>query len=153
MGLELHPHPHPSSGPKLKSQAEEPLRFRRDLWLLVNSKGNKYKINFSVCRVFVRALFRVRGLVDKKYNFTTTSNEITTTRIDPLIDLLTRPLLKVTRIGLQMASLSWKLDDSVDQSLIKGYRIILNSKPNEILPPNQHEYELRNIKPGIYLYE
>jgi len=119
----------------------------------MNSKANTYKINFSVGRIFVRALFRVHGLIDTKSNLTTTSNEITTTRIDPLIDLLTRPLLKVTRIGLQMASLSWKLDDSVDQSLIKGYRIILNSKPNEILPPNQHEYELRNIKPGIYFYE
>jgi len=48
-----------------------------------------------------------------------------------------------------MANLSWKLDDSVDQTLIKGYRIILNSKPTEILPPNQHEYELRNLKPGL----
>jgi hypothetical protein len=47
-----------------------------------------------------------------------------------------------------MVNLSWTLDDSVDQTLVKGYRIILNSKPTEILPPNQHEYELRNLKPG-----
>jgi hypothetical protein len=52
-------------------------------------------------------------------------------------------------VGLQMASLAWQLDDSVDQALVKGYRIILNSKPTEILPSNQHEYELRDLKPGI----
>jgi len=51
-----------------------------------------------------------------------------------------------------MANLSWKLDDSVDQTLVKGYRIILNSKPTEILLPTQHEYELRNLKPGKYFY-
>ncbi|CAF0883109.1 unnamed protein product [Adineta steineri] len=97
--------------------------------------------------VFVRALYHVQGLNDTKY-LVTKSNEIKTTRIDPLIELLTRPLLQVTRIGLQTAYLSWKLDDSVDQTLIKGYRMILNSKPTEILPPDQHEYELRNLKPG-----
>jgi hypothetical protein len=48
-----------------------------------------------------------------------------------------------------MASLAWQLDDSVDQALVKGYRIILNSKPTEILPSNQREYELRDLKPGI----
>jgi len=46
-------------------------------------------------------------------------------------------------------NLSWKFDDSVDESLIKGYRIILNTKPSEILSSNQHEYELRKLKPGI----
>jgi hypothetical protein len=51
-----------------------------------------------------------------------------------------------------MANLSWKLDDSVDQTLIKGYRIIRNSKPTEILPPNQYEYELRNLKPGKKIF-
>jgi hypothetical protein len=70
-----------------------------------------------------------------------------------LIDLLSRPLLKVTRVGLQMANLSWKLDDSTDQSLVKGYRIVLNSKPGEILSPNQHEYELRNLKPGMDIHK
>jgi len=79
------------------------------------------------------------------------SNEVTTTPGDSFIDLLPRPLLKVIRVGLQMASLAWKLDDSVDQTLVKGYRIILNSKPTEILPPNQHEYELTGLKPGKYL--
>jgi hypothetical protein len=98
------------------------------------------------CRVFIRAAFHTGESNDKNYVITT-SNQVTTARVDPLIDLLTRPLLKVTRIGLQMANLSWKLDDSVDQSLVKGYRIILNSKPTEILSPNQHEYELRNLKP------
>jgi hypothetical protein len=47
-----------------------------------------------------------------------------------------------------MVNLSWKPDDSVDRTLIKGYRIILNSKPTQILPANQYEYELRNFKPG-----
>ncbi|CAF2333699.1 unnamed protein product [Rotaria sp. Silwood2] len=98
--------------------------------------------------IFVRALFYVHGSDDARFTtMATKSNEVITTRIDSLIDLLTRPLLQVTRIGLQMAVLSWKLDDSVDQSLVKGYRIFLNSKPTEILPPNKHEYELRNLKP------
>jgi hypothetical protein len=80
------------------------------------------------------------------------SNVVTTTTTDDsFIDLLPRPLLKVIRVGLQMASLAWKLDDSVDQTLVKGFRIILNSKPTEILPPNQHEYELTGLKPGKYL--
>ena len=100
--------------------------------------------------MFVRAFFHVRGLSDTKYA-ATNSNEVKTTRIDPLIDLLTRPLLQVTRTGVQTATLSWKLEDSVDPILIKGYRIILNSKPTEILPANQHEYELRNLKPGPFL--
>jgi len=78
----------------------------------------------------------------------TTSNEVKTTRVDPLIDLLARPILKVTHLGVQMVNLSWKPDDSVDRTLIKGYRIILNSKPTQILPANQYEYELRNFKPG-----
>ncbi len=91
----------------------------------------------------------MQGLKDIEY-VNTTSNEVTTARVDPLIDLLPRPLLKVTRVGLQMANLSWKLDDSVDQTLVKGYRIILNSKPTEILLPTQNEYELRNLKPGKY---
>lgn len=51
-----------------------------------------------------------------------------------------------------MVHLSWKLDDAVDQTLIKGYRVILNSRPTEILPPNQHEYELRNLRPGLYFF-
>jgi len=51
-----------------------------------------------------------------------------------------------------MANLSWKLDDSVDQTLVKGYRIILNSKPTEILLPTQNEYELRHLKPGKYSF-
>ena len=82
---------------------------------------------------------------------TTVSREVTTAKVDPLIDLLTRPLLQVTRVGLQMVTLSWKLDDSVDQALVKGYRMILNSKPTEILPPTQREYEMRNLKPGRFL--
>ncbi|CAF0725940.1 unnamed protein product [Rotaria sordida] len=98
--------------------------------------------------VFVRAFFNVQGSNDIRVIATATSDEVITTRIDPLIDLLPRPILRVTRIGLQMAVLSWKLDESVDQSLVKGYRIILNSKPSEILPPNQYEYELRNLKLG-----
>ncbi len=89
----------------------------------------------------------MQGITDIEYVITT-SNEVTTAIPGPSIDLLTRPLLKVTRVGLQMVNLSWTLDDSVDQTLVKGYRIILNSKPTEILPPNQHEYELRNLKPG-----
>jgi hypothetical protein len=89
----------------------------------------------------------VQGITDIEY-VQTTSNVVRTTTVHPLIDLLTRPLLKVTHVGLQMVNLSWTLDDSVDQTLVKGYRIILNSKPTEILPPNQHEYELRNLKPG-----
>jgi hypothetical protein len=100
--------------------------------------------------VFVQAFFHVRGSSDTKY-LTTSSNKVKTTRIDPLIELLTRPLLQVTRTGVQMAKLSWKVEDSVDPALIKGYRIILNSKPTEILPSNQQEYELRNLKPGQYL--
>ena len=110
----------------------------------MNININKYICD---CRVFIRAAFHTRGSNDKNYVITT-SNQVTTARVDPLIDLLPRPLLTVTRVGSQMANLSWKLDDSVDQSLVKGYRIILNSKPTEILPPNQHEYELRNLKPG-----
>lgn len=98
-------------------------------------------------RIFVRALFHVQGLTDLEY-VKTQSNEMKTTKVDPLIDLITRPLLKVVRVGLQMVSFSWKLDDSVDPILIKGFRIILNSKPTEILPPTQTEYELTGIKPG-----
>lgn len=44
--------------------------------------------------------------------------------------------------------MSWKFADSIDQSSIKGYRIILNTKPIETLLPNQHEFELRNLKSG-----
>jgi len=108
----------------------------------------------------------MQGLGDTKYA-TTSSNEITTERVIPLIDLLPRPILQVTRVGLQMViffhlnnlfnhlynqfqvNLAWKFGDSVNQSSIKGYRIILNTKPTETLSPNQHEYELRDLKPGI----
>ncbi|CAF3973637.1 unnamed protein product [Rotaria sp. Silwood1] len=98
-------------------------------------------------RVFVQALFTIQELSETKY-FTTTSNEVKIERVIPLIDLLPRPILTVTRIGLQMANFSWKLENSVDQSLIKGFRIILNKKPTEIFSSNQYEYELRNIKSG-----
>jgi hypothetical protein len=101
-------------------------------------------------RIFVRALFHVQGLTDIDY-LKTISNRVITTSVDPLIDLLPRPLLQVTHVGLQMASLQWKLDESTDLALVKGYRIILNSKPTEILPSNQHEYELTGLKPGKYL--
>ncbi|CAF1524841.1 unnamed protein product [Rotaria sp. Silwood1] len=97
--------------------------------------------------VFVQALFTIQELSETKY-FTTTSNEVKIERVIPLIDLLPRPILTVTRIGLQMANFSWKLENSVDQSLIKGFRIILNKKPTEIFSSNQYEYELRNIKSG-----
>ncbi len=106
---------------------------------------------FFFRRIFVRAFFHVQGSMDIEY-VQSKSNEVTTmTPGDSSIDLLPRPLLKVIRVGLQMASLAWKLDDSVDQTLVKGYRIILNSKPTEILPPNHHEYELTGLKPGKYL--
>jgi hypothetical protein len=105
--------------------------------------------NFVFCRVFVRAFFHVQGLTDIDY-LKTQSIPMITTKVDPLIDLLSRPLLKVNRVGLQMVSLAWKLDDSVDETLVKGYRIILNSKPTEILPSDQHEYELTGLKPGKY---
>ena len=78
------------------------------------------------------------------------SNEVVTTSIDSLIDLLTRPLLKVSRIGLQMATLSWEFDADVDLSLVKSYRIVLNSRPIETLPSNQREHDLLNLKPGIH---
>ncbi|CAM4854988.1 unnamed protein product [Rotaria socialis] len=96
---------------------------------------------------FVRALFHAYESNDLNY-VTTTSDEVITQNYHGLIELLTRPLLQVASIGLQMATLSWTLDSSVDQSLVKGYRIFLNSKPTEILLPNQHEYEFRNLKPG-----
>ena len=99
------------------------------------------------CRIFVRALLHIQGLTDIEYA-RTQSNEVKTTKVDQLIDILPRPLLKVTRVGLQLVSLSWTMPDSVDQVLIKGYRIILNSKPTEILPPTQAEYELTGLKPG-----
>ncbi|CAF3616975.1 unnamed protein product [Adineta steineri] len=60
---------------------------------------------------------------------------------------LSQPILKVTQIGIQMVNLSWTLNDSVDPSWIKAYRIIVNTKPTEILPPNQHEYKLENLEP------
>lgn len=99
------------------------------------------------CRIFLRALFHIHGSKDIEY-VQTTSNEVATTKVDPLIDLIPRPLLKVTRVGLQMANLTWTLDDTADQKLIKGYRIVLNSKPTEILSSDQHEYELTGLKPG-----
>jgi hypothetical protein len=43
----------------------------------------------------------MQGLGDAKYA-TTSSNEIRTERVIPLIDLLPRPILEVTRVGLQM---------------------------------------------------
>ncbi|CAF1469981.1 unnamed protein product, partial [Adineta ricciae] len=97
--------------------------------------------------VFVRTYYHIQGSKDTKY-LITESNRVKTKRIDPLIELLTRPVLKVTKLGVQTASLSWKLDDTIDPSLVKGYRIILNSKPTEILSATQHEYELRNLKAG-----
>ncbi|CAF5108035.1 unnamed protein product, partial [Rotaria magnacalcarata] len=97
-------------------------------------------------RIFVRALFHAYESNDLNY-VSTTSTEVITQNYHGFIELLTRPLLKVASIGLQLATLSWVLDSSVDQTLVKGYRIFLNSKPTEILLPNQHEYELRNLKP------
>jgi len=47
----------------------------------------------------------MQGLGDKKYA-TTSSNEITTEKVIPLIDLLPRPILQVTRVGLQMVIFS-----------------------------------------------
>ncbi|CAF4237631.1 unnamed protein product [Rotaria socialis] len=96
--------------------------------------------------VFVRALFTIEKSTDTEYF--SKSSELKVDRVIPLIDLLPRPVLKVIRIGLQMATVSWKFDDSVNQSLIKGYRIILNGKAAEILPPKKYEYELQNIKSG-----
>jgi len=108
----------------------------------------------------------MQGLGDTKYA-ATSSNEITTERVIPLIDLLPPPILEVTRVGLQMViffhlnnlfnhlynqfqvNLAWKFDDSVNRASIKGYRIVLNTKPTETLSPNQHEYELRDLKPSI----
>ena len=103
--------------------------------------------SFLFRRIYLQALFHIHGSRDIEY-VTTKSNEVSTTRIDPLIDLIPRPLLKVIRVGLQMANLAWTIDDTADQKLIKGYRIILNSKPTEILSSDQHEYELPGLKPG-----
>lgn len=106
--------------------------------------------------------------MDEKKCISTTSNEVLIERVIPLIELLPKPILRVTRIGLQLVTitsfeilfynlinkfqinLSWKFDDSVDQSSIKGYRLFLNTKPTETFLPNQYEYELRNLKPGTH---
>lgn len=53
------------------------------------------------CRVFVRALYTVQASKDAKV-VTTTSNEVVLEKAVPLIDLIPRPVLKVTRVGLQM---------------------------------------------------
>ncbi|CAF0920401.1 unnamed protein product [Adineta ricciae] len=57
-------------------------------------------------------------------------------------------MFDVTRIGPQMVILSWKIADSVDHSLIKGYELVMNKKIIQILTSNQHEYEIRNFQPG-----
>ncbi|CAF3224711.1 unnamed protein product [Rotaria sp. Silwood2] len=141
-------------GQKFSDKIKSDQNFQQDdyiehVWHVSNSeldiKGIPDRHEYTV---FVQALFSIQELSDTKY-FTTTSNEIKIERVIPLIDLLPKPVLKVTRIGLQMASFSWKLDNPVDQSLIKGFRIILNKKPTEVLSSNQYECELRNIKSGI----
>lgn len=102
---------------------------------------------FLCCRIFLNALFHIHGSKDIEY-VKTQSNEVSTARVDPLIDLIPRPMLKVTSVGLQMANLAWTIDETADQKLIKGYRIVLNSKPTEILSAEQHEYELTGLRPG-----
>ncbi|CAF1293197.1 unnamed protein product [Rotaria sordida] len=140
-------------GQKFSDEIKSDQNFQQDgyiehVWHVSNSpldiKGIPDRHEYIV---FVQALFTIQELSETKY-FTTTSNEIIIERVIPLIDLLPKPVLKVTRIGLQMVNFSWKLDNSVDQSLIKGFRIVLNRKPTEILSSNQYECELRNIKSG-----
>lgn len=112
----------------------------------IKANINQYLFFFS-SRVFVRAFYHAEASNDIEC-FEAKSNEVITTRVDPRMDLLTRPLLKVTSLGVETVILSWKLDDSVDESLVKGFRIFHNTKPTEILPPTQHEYEISNLKPG-----
>lgn len=64
------------------------------------------------CRIFVRAFYQVKGLTNTNYVHTD-SNEITTARIDPLIDLLTRPLLKVVKLGNQSVIISLRLSHGI----------------------------------------
>ncbi|CAF3704714.1 unnamed protein product [Rotaria sp. Silwood1] len=130
--------------PPLEMPLKEQLIDRYFAYITVNAESPPPDMRLEV---FVQALFTIQELSETKY-FTTTSNEVKIERVIPLIDLLPRPILTVTRIGLQMANFSWKLENSVDQSLIKGFRIILNKKPTEIFSSNQYEYELRNIKSG-----
>ncbi len=59
---------------------------------------------FLLHRAFVRALFTVQVLDDTK-QASTISNEVITEKVIPLIDLIPRPVLKVTRVGLQMVIL------------------------------------------------
>lgn len=51
------------------------------------------------CRVFVRALFNIEESIDK--NHFSKSNKVKLERVIPLIDLIPRPVIKVTDIGLQ----------------------------------------------------
>ncbi|CAF0740560.1 unnamed protein product, partial [Didymodactylos carnosus] len=102
-------------------------------------EGISERIDYTV---FVRGFFHMHGVTDIKYA-SSTSAELSTSRYNPLAELLIRPLLKVAR-----ASVVWSIDQSVDESLIKGYRLIVNGKPAEILAPTQHEYEFSNISPG-----
>lgn len=90
----------------------------------------------------------MQGCTDLTY-LSTFSNKVVTTNLDRLGDMLPRPILQVTDIGLQTVTVSWKLSASIEESLIKGYRIIQNSKPTEIISPTQNKYDLRNLKPGI----
>ncbi|UJR13408.1 hypothetical protein I4U23_000423 [Adineta vaga] len=57
-------------------------------------------------------------------------------------------MFSVTRIGIQTVNLSWKIDNSIDRSLINGYEILLNKKSIQTLTSNQQEYELQNLQSG-----
>ncbi len=70
-----------------------------------SKKKSNLVILFHIYRVFVRALFTVQGL-DETKQASTTSNEVTTEEVIPLIDRIPRPVFKITRIGLQMVIFS-----------------------------------------------
>lgn len=98
-------------------------------------------------KLFVRSIFHIEGLNDPKH-LSTTSNEVTTEKFGQLSDLLLAPQLLVHRLGVQAVGLKWTVDPSINPSIIAAFRLFVNKRVKETLPPSQTDYQLEPIKAG-----
>jgi len=62
------------------------------------------------------------------------------------------PRLRVSSVDLQSVTLEWITSQYAKPDFIKGYRLIVNSEPNEVFEKNINEFLFKDMQPG-FCYE
>lgn len=62
------------------------------------------------------------------------------------------PRLRVNSVDIQSVTLEWIMTQYAKPDFIKGYRLIVNSEPNEVFEKNINEFMFRDLQPG-FCYE